>query len=514
MKKLIFVAIFAAGLMVVSSAAFAQSNNTFPPSDLPADHWAWSALKYMYETGVLEGYPGNEYKGSRTLTRYEFAMALNRLLAYIEKTGGGGADVNATISALESEFGSELADIRSQVESNTERITAVESTVEDLGFRVDEAEKRIGNIKWSGDFAIRYQFDDADVASAERFRERIRLRLNFEAPIVEDMVTFKGRLATGPGGTSTLQTLGNYNQNYGFGVDQAYLEYKASWLPYKNKFYFGRIPNIFVWNAPNGIIWDADVNFDGTGQTINFPQFGSPMLGQWNLNAVQAILAEKNGEYFDDDEWMLGWQLAGKDIIVPRLNAYVSYYHYQNLVGGGNNFGADLYKGNLAGGGVDVNLDGAINNLDSLATKYNVLNVGLNYTYKPTEEAVPIFLHGDYVANLTPEIPFGVDTRFQVEDEDHIGWSGGFQYGKAKDPRTWDFGYYFKSVGATAVVGNFADADDVGTNVNMHNLYFDYIIAKNTSFTFEYILRDLKNDFGYLANNTTQTLILDVIVKY
>ncbi len=514
MKKLFFALILAAVLSIATGAAFAQSNNAFPPSDLPSDHWAWSAVKYMMETGILEGYPGNEFQGSRYLTRYEFAIALNRVVAYIEKTGGGGADVQATLAALESEFGSELADIRSQVDANTASISTLESTVEDLGLRVDDAEKRIGNIKWSGDFRYRWQFDDADAGSMERFRERVRLRLNFEAPIVEDMVTFKGRLATGPGGTSTNQTLGNYLNNYGFGLDRAYLEYKASWLPVQNKFYFGRFPNIFASNEPNGIIWDGDVNFDGTGQSFSFPQLGGPMFGNWSLNAVQAILAEKSGEFFDDDEWMLGWQLAGKDIVTPRLNAYISYYHYQNLVGGGNNFGADMYKGNLAGGGVDVNLDGALNNLDSLATKYNVLNVGLNYTYKPTEDSVPILLHGDYVANLTPEIPFGVDTRFQIEDEDHVGWSGGFQYGKAKEPRTWDFGYYYKSVGATAVVGNFADADDVGTNVNMHNLYFDYVIAKNTSFTFEYILRDLKNDFGYLANNTTQTLILDLIVKF
>ena len=511
MCKHTFIAILAAGILLISGSAFAQSNNTFPPSDLPADHWAWSAVNYMYETGILEGYPGNEFMGSRNLTRYEFAIALSRVVAYIEKTG---ADVQATLSALESEFDSELAEIRSQVEENTGRISAVESTVEDLGLRVDDAEKRIGNIKWSGDFRFRVQLDDAEIGGTERFRERIRLRLNFEAPIIEDTITFKGRLATGPGGTTTNQTLGNYLNNYGFGLDRAFIEYNASWIPVKNKLYFGRFPNIFVWNQPNGIIWDSDINFDGTGQTFNFPQFAGPMSGQWSLNAVQAVLAERNGEFFSDDEWMLGWQLAAKDLITPRLGGYVSYFHYQNLVGGGNNFGADVYKGNLAGGGVDVNLDGAINNLDSLATKYNVLNVGLNYTYMPSEDSIPILLHGDYVANLTPEIPFGVDTRFNIKDEDHTGWSGGFQYGKAAAPRTWDFGYYYKSVGATAVVGNFADANDFGANVNAHNLLFNYVIAKNTTFAFRYIHRDIRNDFGYLPSNTIQSMLFNVLVKF
>ncbi|MCD6118845.1 putative porin [bacterium] len=513
MRRFIIVFIALTAICLLSSQVFAQSNNKFPPVDLPADHWAWDAVKAMMESGILEGYPGNEFMGARTLTRYEFAIAVHRVVSYAQKTGVDDAATKAMIDALEDEFSAELADIRAQVDSNAESIDELSGSLTTMGTRVDELEKRIGNIAWGGDFRFRIALSDREAADAERFRERIRLRLKFEAPIIEDTLTFKGRLATGSGGTSTNQTLDNYFRNYGFGIDRAYLEYHAPWIPWKNTLYFGRFAN-FLETNPAGIVWDSDLNFDGTGQHFELPAWTNPMWGKWKFNAVQGILNENNGDYIEDDEWLIGWQFATDDFLTEDLNWYASYYHFQNIVGGGNNFAADGYMGNLAGGGVDVNLDGVINNNDSIATKYNILNIGGNYTFNLNQVSEPILVHGDYVANINPDIPFGVDTRLSVDDEDHVGWLFGFRYGKAKTAGTWDFGYYYKSVGATAVVGNFADADDIGANSNAHNLYFDYSFTDNTKLQFEYIVNDLKNGFGYLADDTRQTVNLDLVVKF
>ncbi|RQD73588.1 MAG: S-layer homology domain-containing protein [Halanaerobium sp. MSAO_Bac5] len=52
-------------------------------TDVPADHWAYSAIEELIETGIVEGYPDGEYKGQRTMNRYEMAIMVNRALENI-----------------------------------------------------------------------------------------------------------------------------------------------------------------------------------------------------------------------------------------------------------------------------------------------------------------------------------------------------------------------------------------------------------------------------------------------
>jgi hypothetical protein len=66
--------------------------------DVPANHWAYQAVQAMANTGLIEGYPDGEFKGDRTLTRYEFAQVIYRALQK-------GAEVDAR---LMKEFAPEL----------------------------------------------------------------------------------------------------------------------------------------------------------------------------------------------------------------------------------------------------------------------------------------------------------------------------------------------------------------------------------------------------------------------
>ncbi len=47
---------------------------------VPFDHWAYDAVQQLIDMGIIIGYPDGCFRGDRTLTRYEFAMALSRLL--------------------------------------------------------------------------------------------------------------------------------------------------------------------------------------------------------------------------------------------------------------------------------------------------------------------------------------------------------------------------------------------------------------------------------------------------
>ena len=65
--------------LVMAAPAWAQ-----PFADTPATHWARDALATPAAKGLIEGYPDGTFKGDRSMTRYEMAMVVARLLARIE----------------------------------------------------------------------------------------------------------------------------------------------------------------------------------------------------------------------------------------------------------------------------------------------------------------------------------------------------------------------------------------------------------------------------------------------
>jgi hypothetical protein len=51
-----------------------------PFADTPANPWAYEALARPAAKGLIQGYPDGTLKGDRTLTRYEMAMIVARVL--------------------------------------------------------------------------------------------------------------------------------------------------------------------------------------------------------------------------------------------------------------------------------------------------------------------------------------------------------------------------------------------------------------------------------------------------
>src|SRR2546430_8367396 len=69
----------------LAATAFAQA----PPDmfkDVDKSHWAYEATESLRSKNIVVGYPDGYFRGKRTLTRYEFAVALDRALKSI--TGG------------------------------------------------------------------------------------------------------------------------------------------------------------------------------------------------------------------------------------------------------------------------------------------------------------------------------------------------------------------------------------------------------------------------------------------
>lgn len=45
-------------------------------SDLPQNHWAYNAVKFMVERGIITGYPDNTFRPDNPVTRAEFARIM------------------------------------------------------------------------------------------------------------------------------------------------------------------------------------------------------------------------------------------------------------------------------------------------------------------------------------------------------------------------------------------------------------------------------------------------------
>ena len=96
-----------------------DQTNMFP--DVPANHWAYEAVNDMAKRGLVIGYEDGQFKGDRTMTRYEFAMIIERAIQKAK-------ELNTSIDGrLVDEFKPEL--LRFEIEKNgsLERVHTMKS---------------------------------------------------------------------------------------------------------------------------------------------------------------------------------------------------------------------------------------------------------------------------------------------------------------------------------------------------------------------------------------------------
>lgn len=89
-------------------------------SDVPAGHWAQEAIRRLTEQGLLSGYPDGRFAGQGTLTRYEAALLIYRLLQRLEADRLSREDLEALANAV-LELQGELARLGVAVEAKLEQ---------------------------------------------------------------------------------------------------------------------------------------------------------------------------------------------------------------------------------------------------------------------------------------------------------------------------------------------------------------------------------------------------------
>jgi len=157
----------AAGGTGLTGVAATDERAEYP--DVPRGHWAYEALDRLSKAGIIEGMPNGTYAGGKPMTRYEFAVAIARLLDRIGAIRPDGtvdlsgilrrldelerrpippdltgrvealerrpipditrAEVNDLIAALRREFADELSRLGVRVSQLEDRVTNLENRV-------------------------------------------------------------------------------------------------------------------------------------------------------------------------------------------------------------------------------------------------------------------------------------------------------------------------------------------------------------------------------------------------
>ena len=166
MKKILAIAAVAA----LTAGVCAYAANPF--SDVSPDDWAYQAVSDLSDQGVVEGYPDGTFKGERNMTRYELAQVIARLMAREDQLN---AEQKATLDKLAGEYADELAN---------------------LGVRVSNLEKKVGNISWFGDARMRWKekgYNTDGSRKADGWDGRMRINAKAQ---VNDSTYVRGRFTS------------------------------------------------------------------------------------------------------------------------------------------------------------------------------------------------------------------------------------------------------------------------------------------------------------------------------
>ena len=398
MKKILALAAVAA--LTAGVSAYAAN----PFSDVTPSDWAYQAVVDLSEQGVVEGYPDGTFKGERNITRYEMAQIIARMLAKEDQLN---AEQRATLDKLAGEYADELAN---------------------LGVRVSNLEKKVGNLYWSGDARMRYQ----DKATGDDSWNG-RMRINVKGQ-VNDSTYVQGRL------TSNMDFKTNGDKDNDVVFDQLFANHdfgKAATVR------LGRIPVAF--GDQGGWLYGDSYGVDGAEATIhagdkvnltagygrfNTSDYGTAITdadafyarGAFDLNVANVgvdyikAVGEKNTTDFAGNE------LIGANLVVPVSDFRVFGEYWKNTTTDSKydtawNAGIGYGKLNLKKPG-SFAIDVAYNDVDkgiyfggtglqtnvlSYLTKDTATNVTFWNAIAEVALQKNVYLHGEYAFDVSTE---------------------------------------------------------------------------------------------------------------
>ncbi|KUK93664.1 MAG: S-layer domain protein [Thermotogales bacterium 46_20] len=183
MRKL---AVVIALVLLLAVASFANYQDVDP------DHWAYESVMNVTNAGLFEGYPDGTFKGNQAMTRYEYAMVVNRFLRYVDSADSRleeliYAHVGTGVPANIAEFEGKLNAQAQEILALKRRVTDLEVTTKLLGQSIAKQatsvaalEKEIVDLAFSA--TVAFDQIDANIARLDMIEDRIEdVKADFES---------------------------------------------------------------------------------------------------------------------------------------------------------------------------------------------------------------------------------------------------------------------------------------------------------------------------------------------
>lgn len=476
MNKVLKLALGAVLSVALVAPAFAQDN--FP--DVPENHWAYQALSNLKDK-VLFGYPDGFYRGSRMMSRYEFAVAIDKLWKHMM---GMFDDVNSKITALEGQVGKggDTDGIMSQLNALKAQVNGMagwEKSINDLQKLSGEFEKDLAALGVDVDAMKR---DMSDLKSRVEALEQRKDTIKMGADV--NMLILAGNSDSGNLGLLQDGTIVGTNGLNGGNLHTAGFTRDLTVMHDVNLNLSG--------DAGNGIKWNADLGIGNSFGTIggfygptNGGGQGQPFGKVANTDIVF------NTMYVTYDSSLVG---QGMGVTVGRFGHQVSpyiwkrsdftkYYYQNEMRGSGDwymdglmlnfNFGKAALKvfggrntNLLTTGGAEINQSFIVDptGVNGAVSLDSTLGVQLDVPVGENGGVTLAYLWQDYIGANTVTINrrnvFGADAHF---DFNNIKFHGAYAQSNVNyntstvvnnDNAAWDVGVGFNA-GPVGVTGGY-----------------------------------------------------------
>lgn len=320
------------------------------------------------------------------------------------------------------------------------------------------------------------------ITDEDRYRERLRLRLNLDAKINE---TFSSRVRLTTGNTSnpvsTNQTLGQGGNRYDVVLDQAFIKFDGAdsgpvpWL----SFSAGRIAN--PWMSTD-LLWDDDLAFDGVAGTATFGVGESDGLYALEHNDKEVFVTmglfplEEFGRSSSYDKWLYGaqvgteWNFSNQS----KFKIAAAYYDFINVRAKPDPKDVDEFLASIPNNVQKGNTTYLVQNpfdedpltfgdetfLYGLASDYNIFNLTASYDYAKFAP-YHLVLTADYIKNIgysSSDVDEAVGEDISEKSE---GYHLRFDFGWPKINRFGDWNVFgaYKHLERDATIDAFTDSN-------------------------------------------------------
>jgi FtsZ-binding cell division protein ZapB len=380
--------------------------------------------------------------------------------------------VLSTSLASAQERTQELSEIREQLQSLMQRVDKLEGENESLkaenerlkeqgdylkaetrGLRKESAVhaaevSKVKGADWAGRVALkgdlRYRHEQitddtlnasGDLATADRYRDRIRARINADIKAT-DTITLGIGFATTEGGDprSSNQSLSGSFSRKSLDLDTAYFDWKfATW----GNLIGGKMKQPFF-KPGQSLFWDGDINPEGLAVGFNRGIYFGTAYNYW-LNEVSGPETTVTS-----DAMMHGLQVGARLPVGASTLTLAAHYYDLSAAQGR----APFYN-NSSNGNTTINISSGTSTVAVLANDYQVINLGAEFNTMLGK--LPLQLWADVAQN-------------QDADDLDTGWSAGVLFGKAGNYRTWELGAAYQVLEKDALFAQLIDSDFGGGN--------------------------------------------------